>query len=100
MEQPIYIVRPDAKVERLGTWVHEKKTLALERAGFPFLGPGEHLIEGDLPWIFWDMAPSGYMGAKFAKRFPELKLPERTHLWGAPEFYARSPNAARISVGT
>ncbi len=82
---PIYVVREDARLERLGEWVHREKLLRLEREGFPFLGVGEHRIEGDLPWIFYDMAPSGYMGARFAKRFPELRLPERTQLWGAAE---------------
>lgn len=82
---PIYVVREDAKVERLGQWVHAAKRLELEREGFPFLGVGTHQIEGDLPWIFWDMAPSGYMGAKFAKKFPELRLPERTQVWGVEE---------------
>lgn len=80
---PLFIVRPDAKVEDLGFWHHERRTLELHRAGYPFLGPGEHVIEGELPWLFWDMAPSGYMGARFARRYPELGLPERTQLWSA-----------------
>ena len=83
------IVREDGRVERLGAWHHEAKRLTLEREGFPFLGVGEHVIEGDLPWLFRDMCPSGYLGAKFAAEFPELSLPSQPNLWG-PEHCLRA----------
>lgn len=82
-DHPIYVVREDGKLEQLGVWIHAERRLELGIPGFPFLGPGSHTLEDELPWIFWDMAPSGYMGARFAKRFPELRLPEKSQLWGA-----------------
>jgi hypothetical protein len=83
---PIRIVREDGRVERLGEWAAGQRTLRLERAGFPFLGPGEHQIEGDLPWVFWDMTPSGFLGQVVQRSHPELGLQPNPALW--------SPDAA------
>lgn len=80
---PIHIVREDGRVERLGEW--RAPVLVLERAGFPLLGPGEHTIEGHLPWVFWEMCPSGFLGRTFALRYPELALQPDPRLWGAAE---------------
>jgi hypothetical protein len=51
--------------------------------GFPFLGPGSHQVEGELPWVFDDMAPAGFLGARFANAFPELSLPATRNRWAA-----------------
>lgn len=83
---PIAIVREDGTVEELGRWLGAERVLELDRAGFPFLGPGRHTIEAELPWIFWDMGPSGYLGRRFAKQFPELHLPESDSLWSANHY--------------
>lgn len=70
-------------MERLGEW--RAPVLVLERAGFPLLGPGEHTIKGDLPWVFWEMCPSGFLGRAFALRYPELALQPDPRHWGAEE---------------
>lgn len=80
---PIAIVREDGAVEDLGRWISGDHTLELDRPGFPFLAIGRHTIEGDLPWLFWDMSPSGYLGRRFAQQFPELHLPDSDALWSA-----------------
>lgn len=69
---PIFRVRTDGQVERLGAWDHAARQLELETAGFPLLSPGRHVLEGELPWIFWDMSPSGYLGRRLAAR-PQLR---------------------------
>jgi hypothetical protein len=71
----------DGSVERLGEWHDTSRTLVLQRAGFPFLSAGTHHLESRLPWIFSDMAPAGFLGARFSRGFPELRLPERTRDW-------------------
>lgn len=83
MSAPISISRVtrDGQVERLGQWLHDERTLELEREGFPLLGPGRHRLEGELPWIFWDMCPSGYLGRRIQSRMPGLQLPENPRDW-------------------
>ena len=78
-------VRRDGQVERLGRWVHNARVLELERAGFPFLGPGSHQLEGELPWIFWDMCPSGYLGRRLQARMPSLRLADSPRDWLAAD---------------
>lgn len=80
-EFPIYRVTTTGSVERLGLWRHDARELVLERLGYPLLAPGTHPIEGDLPWLFWDMAPSGFMGNRFAMRQPQLSLPSDPRTW-------------------
>lgn len=86
---PLAIVRADGKVEELGAWHPKERLLELFVPGFPFLGPGRHTLESDLPWLLYDMSPSGFMGAQFARQFPELGLPEQPMLWG-PEHCLRA----------
>lgn len=78
---PVARVLEDGSVERLGLWHDDQRTLELVRSGFPFLGEGAHRIESRLPWVFTDMAPSGFLGARFSRAFPELRLPERSRDW-------------------
>lgn len=65
-------VRADGQTETLGWWLHGARTLELTAPGFPFLGPGRYPLEGELPWVFWDMSPSGYLGRRLAAR-PQLR---------------------------
>lgn len=81
----IHRVRRDGAVERLGAWDRETRTLRLERAGFPFLGAGEHRIEGDLPWLFWEMCPAGFAGRRLARLRPDLGLTQHPQLWSADD---------------
>ncbi|MDP1825651.1 MAG: HipA domain-containing protein [Archangium sp.] len=78
-------VRRDGQVERLGQWLHDERVLELEREGFPFLGPGRHQLEGELPWIFWDMCPSGYLGRRLQSRMPALRLADNPRDWMAAD---------------
>lgn len=82
---PISRVRRDGQVERLGHWLHEARVLELEREGFPFLGRGRHQLEGELPWIFWDMCPAGYLGRRLQTRMPALRLAENPRDWLATD---------------
>lgn len=85
---PIYVVREQPfsrRIERLGEWRPESRVIALEREGYPLLGPGEHVVDGDLPWVFWEMCPSGHLGRAFARRHPELALGPDPRRWGAAE---------------
>jgi hypothetical protein len=82
---PLSIVRPDGTVERLGEWNHAAEILTLEKLGYPFLGIGAHREEGDLPWLFEEMCPQGYMGRIFPGRFPELKLGRSPVYWSADD---------------
>lgn len=80
---PIAIVREDGALEELGRWMPAEHVLELDRPGFPFLAVGRHALEGDLPWLFWDMCPSGFLGRRFAQQFPELHLPDSEARWNA-----------------
>ncbi len=71
---PIFQILRSGAVRQIGEWRHDEKVLTLVEAGFPFQPPGEYRIEGDLPWLFWDMMPSGYLGRKLQKQMPELNL--------------------------
>lgn len=56
----------------------------LEREGYPLLAPGEHVLDDeDIPWVFQDMAPSGFIGHRFAQWFSALGLPRRPIDWSA-----------------
>jgi hypothetical protein len=85
MSEPTSISRvtPSGKVERLGQWVHRERVLELDRDGFPLRGPGRHQLEGELPWIFWDMCPSGYLGRRLQRKQPQLRLAEDPNEWTA-----------------
>lgn len=65
-ETPLFRVRPSGQVEHLGSWNDQHRVLELTAQGFPLLPPGQHRVEGELPWIFWDMCPSGYLGRRLA----------------------------------
>lgn len=72
---PIRRVRRDATVELVGAYAPAARRLSLQRPGYPLLGPGEHAVEEDVPWALQDMAPAGFLGQRFARWFPELRLP-------------------------
>ncbi|HEX4382518.1 MAG TPA: HipA domain-containing protein [Myxococcales bacterium] len=80
---PIRRVRRDGQVDLLGEWRPDSKELVLDQPGFPLTPPGVHQIEGELPWVFDEMCPDGFLAMQFARSFPELRLPERRELWSA-----------------
>jgi hypothetical protein len=80
---PLFIVREDATVDPLGQWFHDERTLELGDTGFPFLGRGRHELDSEIPWVFDDMAPAGFIGARFAQAFLELALPTQRQHWSA-----------------
>lgn len=84
-EISIYRVTRTGSVERLGSWNHDARLLTLERDGYPLLRTGTHQMEGDLPWLFWDMCPSGFLGARLAQRWPAAALPSDPRLWNRDE---------------
>lgn len=77
------MVREDGTLAVLGQWLHAERTLELIDTGFPFLGPGRHELDSELPWVFDDMAPAGFIGARFAQAFAELGLPTQRQHWSA-----------------
>jgi hypothetical protein len=84
-EAPILIrrVRRDGQVDLLGEWRPASKDLVLSRPGFPLTPPGTQRIEGDLPWVFDELAPDGFLAARFGRWFPELHLPKDRSQWTA-----------------
>lgn len=82
---PIFQVLQDGTNRHLGEWRHEARTLVLVNSGFPLLGPGEHRLAGELPWVFWDMCPAGFLGRAFQRQFPELSLQQEPRLWSSAE---------------
>lgn len=84
---PIRRVRTDGSVDLLGHYLHRERRLTLSSDGFPLHGPGEHEVEGDLPWALQDMAPAGYLARRFATWFPELHLPSDPRLWDADDAF-------------
>jgi hypothetical protein len=96
---PLFIVREDASVDELGVWHHEARTLELVAQGYPFLGVGRHLVEGALPWLFWEMFPSGFLGARFLRAFPELRLTDARWPTDAAECLRGEDLPGNILVG-
>jgi hypothetical protein len=64
------------------------RTLELDRAGFPLAGPGRYREEGELPWVFDEIAPDGFLAGRFAGWFPELSLPPLRTDWSAAHVLA------------
>jgi len=80
-DQPIRRVRSDGNVDVLGVWRAGSNMLELDRVGFPLRGPGSHHVEGDLPWVFHELAPDGFLASRFAQWFAKLGLPTDRRLW-------------------
>jgi hypothetical protein len=78
---PIHQVLHDGRIRRLGDWVPAERRLELASPGFPLLGPGSHSIDGMLPWVFWDMCPSGFLVRRFAQREQALSLGADPRTW-------------------
>lgn len=81
-------VRADGSVDVLGTYRPRSRELLLDRTGFPLTAPGRHAVEGDLPWVFDEIAPDGFLASRFAAWFPELALPERREYWSPGDVLA------------
>lgn len=82
---PVHQVLESGQIRRLGEWIHAERRLELLTAGFPLLPAGHHAVEGDLPWIFWDMCPSGFLGKRFARLERGLSLNAEPRTWGRDE---------------
>src|SRR5690606_23136031 len=82
---PVRIVRRDASVDLLGHYDAGTHRLELHGHGFPLYGPGVHEVDGDLPWVFQDIAPSGFLAHRFAGWFPELGLSRDTNRWSVAD---------------
>lgn len=72
---PLHRVGADGCVVPLGHWDRAARRLVLTAPGFPLAAVGQHAVEGTLPWPLVDMAPSGFLGRRFARAFPNLTLP-------------------------
>lgn len=84
-EIPIRRVGRDATVRLIGHYLPAPNVLRLVEHGYALLGPGEHVVEGDLPWVLQDMAPAGFLARRFLRWFPELGLGADPRLWTAAE---------------
>jgi hypothetical protein len=82
---PIRRVRRDGQVDELGEWRQATKELVLSGAGFPLTPPGTHHVDGDLPWVFDEIAPSGFLATQFTQRHRDLQLPRERRLWTAQQ---------------
>jgi len=73
---PVWEIRPDGTPEARGQlhWLHGP-------ASYWEIEPGQGLVyEGFAPFIA-DMAPQGFLGQLFPRRFPELAFPPRIRDW-------------------
>lgn len=78
---PIRRIREDGRCDALGSYDADARRLILDRPGYPLLGPGSWSVDGDLPSVFHDMAPDGFLAPCFAAWFPELGLPGDRARW-------------------
>lgn len=87
MPAPVKIrrVRADGGVDLIGRYDPSARVLEVTGEGFPLLRAGEHRVEGDLPWVFFEMCPSGYLGRRFARAFAHLRLPSDASNWRAEQ---------------
>lgn len=99
MSVPIHQVRSDGSVRQIGEWIGSERRLELTAAGFPLLGPGSHVIESELPWVFWDMCPSGFLGRRFANVETELHLNADPRTWSAREVLTALTSAGHALSG-
>lgn len=82
---PIHQVLETGATRQLGQWVPASRRLELRGPGFPLLGPGPHAVEEELPWVFWDMCPSGFLGRRFARQQQHLALNADPRSWSVGE---------------
>lgn len=82
---PIHRVRADGGVERIGAFELAGRKLCIDAPGFPLAAPGVHPCPGELPWVFFDMLPSGFLGRRFARAFAQLRLPADDSRWNATQ---------------
>jgi hypothetical protein len=80
---PVFQISSQGTAKQIGAWIHEEKRLELVHLGFPLLKIGNHVLESDLPWVFWDMCPSGFLGRRFAKSQSNLILNADPRTWNA-----------------
>ena len=80
---PIRKVDASGNVAQIGVYNAKRKVLELSGNGFPFLTSGTHALghDDDLPWVFQDMAPSGFLGRLVSRAFPDLGLPTDSRIW-------------------
>jgi len=72
---PVWRIGADCHVNVLG----ELEALSAGR----FLFQGQ--VYDDLPWLFWDMRPQGYLGRGFAHRETDLGLPGDLRNWSSED---------------
>lgn len=82
---PIHQVLETGATRQLGQWEPAARRLELSGPGFPLLGPGTHAVEEELPWVFWDMCPSGFLGRRFARQQHQLALNADPRSWSVGE---------------
>lgn len=80
---PIRRVRRNGTVDDLGEWRPASNQLVLRSNGFPLATTGTHLVDGELPWVFDELAPDGFLASRFSRMFPDLQLPPVRNLWTA-----------------
>jgi hypothetical protein len=74
-------VREDGGVDLIARYSPDTRTLEVLCPGFPLLGMGTHRVEGDLPTVFYDMHPAGYLGRRFVRAHPQMGLPADPTHW-------------------
>ncbi|MEZ4394341.1 MAG: HipA domain-containing protein [Polyangiales bacterium] len=85
MRVPIYRVRSDGGVDTLGDYDATRRALRLTSRGYPLTQVGEHIAPGALPWVFFDVLPSGFLGRRFAHAFAQLRLPPDASRWNTDQ---------------
>lgn len=82
-DYPIHRVTPTGETVYLGYFDASQNRLHLHEKGYPFLDVGIHTVDGDLPWVFEEMAPAGFLAERFICAYPDLGLPRNRYLWQA-----------------
>lgn len=80
---PIRRIRTNGAVDLIGHYAHTERRLELAAPGFPLSGVGNHEVDGDLPWVLEEMAPSGFLARRFSGWYAGLTLPVDRNLWTA-----------------
>jgi hypothetical protein len=93
VDTPIYEVGED------GAPVEAGRLAFVQPAGFWLEYGGADDYRPYLPIFLKECGPSGFLGRRFASRFPELKLPDRLESWRAEDYVRAAALRGEDAVG-
>jgi hypothetical protein len=93
VDTPIYEIGED------GTPVEAGHMAFVQPAGFWLEYGGVDDYRPYLPIFLKECGPSGFLGRRFAARFPELKLPDRLESWRAEDYVRAAALRGEDAIG-